>query len=352
MEKKSLIEAKIPAIDVIRCVATIQIVLFHMCVSEEPFANALVLWGREGVGLFFAISAAGLINRYYYEFNCKSYFKKRFVSLYVPFWIAYAAIFIRNYFANSFHFPWEFSGISKKYMVLSLLGVDGFAGALGIPNFALIGEWFLGVIILIYLLFPVWRKLFIKFPEFTVIIILGARVLICLKNPIPQLPVCFNPITALSNFSIGAYLLLFHSKEYIKRSKTLNVTVPCLSVALIMMGKYLTLQCGQADIGEIFATVGLLFILLVIAPAVMKYASKFVKSICSISYEIFLVHHVVIYATTTVVHNNFTVANAVVGYGYILSVILLFACALKRISTPIKKALLNSKQREQSNGVE
>lgn len=339
MGKKSLIDSKIPVIDVIRCVATIQIVLFHMCVSEAPFANALVLWGREGVGLFFAISAAGLVNRYYYKFDCKAYYKKRFVSIFIPFWIAYAAVFLRNYFISGFHFPWEFNGISKKYMLLSLLGVDCFAGAIGIPNFALIGEWFLAVILFIYLIFPLWRKLFIKLPELTVILFLIARILICMHNPVPQLAVCFNPITALSNFSIGAYLLLFLSKNHISRSKTLKMVVAGASVAMIALGKYLTLQRGQPDIGEIFATVGLLLILMIVSPFVTKYANKFVKFICERSYEIFLVHHVVIYATTTVVHNNFTVSNAIVGYGYILAVILMFACALKRVSNPVIRFL-------------
>lgn len=346
MGKKSLTNEKIPEIDVIRCVAIIQIVLFHMCVSEEPFANALILWGREGSGLFFAISGAGLINRYYYDFDCKSYFKKRFISIYIPFWIAYVAAFVRNYFINGFHFPWEHSGISKKYMLLSLLGVDGFASAVGIPNFALIGEWFLAVILFIYLIFPIWRKLFIKLPELTVILFLIARVIMCLHNPIPRLAVCFNPITALSNFSIGAYLLPFRSKRHINPNKTLNQSnamAISVSIALIVFGKHLTLRREQADIGEIFATVGLLLILVTVSPAVTKYANKFVKFICDRSYEIILVHHIVIYATTTVIHNNFTVSNAIVGYGYTLSVILLFACALNSVSRPIANFLSNLK---------
>jgi peptidoglycan/LPS O-acetylase OafA/YrhL len=335
VDKRNLINSNIPEIDVIRCIATIQIVLFHMCVAEPPFANALVLWGREGVGLFFVISAAGLINRYYYQFDYKSYYKKRFISLYIPFWIAYIAIFTRNYFVNSFHFPWEINGLSPKYMLLSAFGVDCFSGVVGVPNFGLIGEWFLAVIIFIYLIFPLWRKLFIKAPEIVVLLFLVLRVIICFKNPVPQLPVCFNPITALSNFSIGAYLLYLLSKRKLSRNLMSDVIVFAISVLFIALGKYLTLKMGQADIGEIFATLGLLFILIIISPIIIKFANRFVKFVCNISYEIFLVHHVVIYATTAIVHNNFTFFNALVGYGYILSVILLFAYILKKITDPI-----------------
>lgn len=340
MNKRNLINSNMPEIDVIRCIATIQIVLFHMCVAEPIFSNTMVLWGREGVGLFFAISAAGLINRYYYQFDCKSYYKKRFISLYIPFWIAYFAIFMRNYFVNGFHFPWEFSGISQKYMLLSVLGVDCFSGVVGVPNFGLIGEWFLAVIIFIYLIFPLWRKLFIKSPELMVIFFLLLRVVICFKNPLPLLPVCFNPITALSNFSIGAYLLFFLSKRNLPKNISFNALIILISVLFIVFGKYLTLHKGQPDLGEIFATLGLLFILIIISPIIIQFANRFIKFICNISYEIFLVHHVVIYATTSIVHNNFSFCNVLVGYGYILSVILLFAYILKKITEPIMNYLM------------
>lgn len=220
--QKSLVNSEIFEIDVIRCVAIVQVVLFHMCVAEAPFANALILWGREGVGLFFAISGAGLINRYYDQFDCKSYFKKRIISLYIPFWFAYAFLFLRNYVVNGFLFPWEYMEVNKKYMLLSVLGVDGFASAMGIPNFYLVGEWFLAVILFVYLVFPLYRKLFIRFPELTVILFLIFRVALCLKNPFP-LVVCFNPITAMSNFSIGAYLIYSFSKSQFKRRNLVSV---------------------------------------------------------------------------------------------------------------------------------
>lgn len=59
MEGKELAGARIPEISVIRCIATIQIVLFHLCAAEAPFAQTMVLWGREGVGLFFCHLGGG-----------------------------------------------------------------------------------------------------------------------------------------------------------------------------------------------------------------------------------------------------------------------------------------------------
>lgn len=344
LENTSLIGSRIPQLDVIRCFATIQVVLFHLCASEAVFSNALALWGREGVGLFFAISGAGLINRYYHNIDYKAYYKKRFVSLYIPFWIGYIAVFMRNYFINGFHFPWEINGLSKKYMLLSVFGVDCFASTLGIPNFALIGEWFLAVILFIYMIFPLWRLLFKNFPTFTVSLFLVLRVIISIKNPFPQLAVCFNPITALSNFTIGAYLIYWYSKKPIKLKRTGSIIALAISVCFIILGKFFALKKGMPDIGEQFATFGVLTILIIATPLIYKYAKKFVTFICGISYEVFLMHHVVIYALTPAVHNNFTAANAVVGYVYILALILLYSYALKKVTSPIMNCLLKNRK--------
>lgn len=111
-----------------------------------------VYLGSFGVSLFFIASGASLW--YVYENSCKPgpYYKKRFLALYPMFWIAFLV-------ATGFNFL-RYQGLSdsipKWKIIYSILGIDGTALWYG-PNFYQLGEWFLGVIICLYLVFPLIR---------------------------------------------------------------------------------------------------------------------------------------------------------------------------------------------------
>ena len=112
------------------------------------YIDGRVYLGDAGVSLFFILSGARLM--YTYK-NIKTFFTHRIKNIYPIFWIAYA-------FANSFDFLY-YRGmcIEKPWLrVFSLLGIDGYLCSFGVIPFDYyrVGEWFLGCIILIYLLFP------------------------------------------------------------------------------------------------------------------------------------------------------------------------------------------------------
>lgn len=337
--QKFLYKKEIPFLSVIRCFSTFQIVLFHL-ICEVPFSNEYVLlWGREGVGLFFAISGAGLINRYYHDWNYKKFFRKRFIGIYIPFWIAYFAVFVWKYFWN--HFTWN-NGVPFINFILSVLGIDGFVANFGVPTFYLIGEWYLGVLLFLYLLFPLWRKLFLKSPHVTVGVFLVLRILISIKNPFMYIPVCFNPITALSNFSFGAYVIYLMSKnnkpemqKYLFRSKTVFLC----SLFLICIGSYLGHKYNYQDFGEIFATVGLLFFYIIITPKVNHVLGKCIGKVCFVSYEVFLIHHVIIYAMAPVISANYSYVHLILGGIIIVSTIFLLAALLKNVCLKLEQSV-------------
>ncbi len=165
---------RIFAFDFIRVLAMIMIVVFHynaycidFSVQSAPvlfiqYANGTM--GHIGVSLFFILSGASLMYSYGRKLELKTYFKKRFLSIYPLYWITYAAFFTHFYIIN--RFPMQ---ISRKTLLLTLFGMDGYL-YYKIPNYYLVGEWFVGCIVILYLLFPLLRRCVLKAPVATAVV--------------------------------------------------------------------------------------------------------------------------------------------------------------------------------------
>lgn len=111
-----------------------------------------VYMGSFGVGLFFVVSGASLMYVYSEKLEIISFYKKRFSAIYPMFWIAYILAFLYEFFRNR--------GLSLDYprsrFLLTALGMDGYL-SFYTETYYLLGEWFLGCLILLYLLFPLLR---------------------------------------------------------------------------------------------------------------------------------------------------------------------------------------------------
>lgn len=160
MKKKRIL-----SFDFIRCIATISIVLFHFTINgkhiypENIFVNYDL--AQIGVSLFFVLSGAAL----YYSnrgdnFKLIPYYKKRILTIFPMFYIAYITIFL-ILFWNDGHIP---LGIPYLNIIYSLIGMDGLL-SYKIPTFCMTGEWFLGAIIILYLIYPLLRLVVKKYPK-------------------------------------------------------------------------------------------------------------------------------------------------------------------------------------------
>ena len=165
-------------LDFIRVVAMMLVVIYHFFkhfdISFNISAfNPLKLefihlnLGFLGVTLFFIISGASLMYNYSEKIDYKRYFKRRFKSIYPMFWIAYTVAFLYNFIANGN----IDDTIPRSRLILSFLGIDGYFQYLA-PNFYILGEWFLGAIIFIYIIFPLYRKLLKKNKTLTLIVLI------------------------------------------------------------------------------------------------------------------------------------------------------------------------------------
>lgn len=110
------------------------------------------------------------------------------------FWVAFIVanilLFIRN---NGYIFVPR----HKITAIFSLFGMDGYASAFGVGTFYVLGEWFLGFIILFYIVFPLLRVGVNKMPITTVCVVLAlyaATVVFFTFYQIPRVPsdILFN----------------------------------------------------------------------------------------------------------------------------------------------------------------
>lgn len=121
--------------------------------------------GDFGSSLFFIVSGASLALTVPAEQNPAQFYKRRARAVYPLFWLAWFVVFSYRFVAH----PGSFGGARTVTLVLTLLGLDNFAVAAGWvgTDFACVGEWFLGSILFLYLLFPLLQRGLRKRPWLT-----------------------------------------------------------------------------------------------------------------------------------------------------------------------------------------
>lgn len=165
-------------LDVIRIIGFLAITAYHFMVAVQ--ASDIVSdhidiymgfntfrWGPIALDCFFMVSGAALIYRYGEECRLKEYYKKRFLGIFPLFWLAYFFAFLEHFYTVK-----SMPDAPKISFLLTVIGMDGYTMEF-IHNFYLIGEWFLGAIILLYILFPLYRFIMLKNKYILPVIFLG-----------------------------------------------------------------------------------------------------------------------------------------------------------------------------------
>lgn len=319
-------------LDFVRAIAAISIIMTHfnaryLLYMNPPMPQKAVLTttvsniyiGNWGVSLFFIISGAALM--YVYEEKCdlKIYFKKRFLSIYPMYWIAYICGFLYLFYMNK---TVPGAGAPKINFVYSILGMDGLL-AENIPTFYVLGEWFLGAIICMYLLFPLLRQGIKKKPVATWIIVLIIYIWFMFGYHY--------------NFNVAKIIFarlpeIVFGMSFIKLRNKVDWKIAAMALIILIIN-----EIAKPSWSENIQTtyVGILsFLVLVYLSYWIK--ANVVKKICNViskySYAIFLVHHLVIARMMS----TFDLVNISVLHSYLLfcavcAVIGFFSWALYRV---------------------
>lgn len=166
-------ENKIPAKriasqDFVRAILCIAMVIYHYSMNLSVDAaffplkqHATGLWGDVIVTVFFAMSGAMLYknNAKIDSFKlCRQYIFKRWKSIFPLFYTVFFLMFINNVL-NAGSFFYRGNPFS---LLLSLVGLDGYLTIYGVSTYYICGEWFLGALIILYVLYPIILYFFNK----------------------------------------------------------------------------------------------------------------------------------------------------------------------------------------------
>ena len=300
MQKKRRVEA----LDYIRVLATFLIFLFHwnifFAIEDIQTDNLFVMWFANGniaytaVSLFFVLSGASLLysngnpeQPQDFSFHPLSYAKKRFLSIYPSYYIAYLMAFLFTFGIQHYAFATE-----PKYLLFSLIGFDGYLNYM-FPTLNFVGEWFVGCIVLIYLCFPLLLYGVKKHPIITGIVavllfplylkfyFLPGPVAHCFLTRIPEV---------LFGMYFAQYFLLKRNKWWEGWGKWLVAGIALILHCIIL---FVPMDIPE-PIENIWLGIPAFLVLYVLtdflAPKIGK-AGKIITFLSGISFEFFLLHH-------------------------------------------------------------
>lgn len=290
-------KAHIVQFDFMRAVCALLIVIYHViCMYEGmdswsyfPVSSHCVNgdWGHTAVvSVFFMLSGASLYYNYP-SLNCKDlkhFYVKRWLGIFPTFYFVWCYGFLSQILQVR---TVLYAG-SPLLFLESLLGLDGYLYYLGV-NYTQVGEWFLGALVLLYAFYPVFCYVYRKWKVLTVFVV-TALFLINIKLDIFKISDSDNFITCLFSFMLG--MLLLETRKLYEG----KLWVSAISLVMILLLFLFPLPTNQVILMILLGFFLFLF-LYNIAPWIMKIPvlCRFNRFTSSISYEIFLVHHLIIY---------------------------------------------------------
>lgn len=302
MDIKSLAQKRrFMSLDVIRFIAFAFIIYYHYFFNLEvtglyqltlPYFNDNMHIATLGVALFFMVSGFGLMLSAENRWNgALEFYKKRVTRIILPFYITWIGFFFYKFImAKGWPFP---ANIPLTRIIFTVLGMDEYFLMLGVGTFSLgIGEWFLGCLMFMYLIFPFLRFAMKKNPHIFFATSTVIWLVLVFWNPfkvVPHMNFCYK----LYEFIIGMYLTQI-VQELDKR--ILIVTVPIIAVFLMFPEPFVI----PSAMGITLFSVAVFLAFFGLEPYIAKVPKLdyFMKVFSKYSFEIYLVHHLVIYEVT------------------------------------------------------
>ena len=274
------------------------------------FSNTNMHIAKVGVSLFFILSGCGLmLSSDSEDFSIKDFYKKRFVKILIPFYIVYFFCLIFHIAAGHLTLPHPFEERHLKpySFIFTVLGMDAYVDTFGITSCSLgIGEWFLGCLVMMYILFPLLRFAMMRRPYMTMGIATLYYALMISRyydfTVLSKVPMFTNFTIKIFDFIVGMFLARIIGKL------PKWAFIPGLIVNLFFVFCPIVLPGGDSFL-IVIQSVAAFFAFYGLEP-ILENKNKFnflVSKICAYSYEYFLIHHVVItYMTMIGINTDFS----------------------------------------------
>lgn len=288
-------------LDLIRIICFLMVTAYHFSVAVRVLGiNANVelyqgivhiVWGPIAVSSFFMVSGASLIYRYEERFSLKEFYKKRFFGLYPLFWLAYLFAFL-DFFYRTKSLP----GGPKINFLLTVIALDGYCSE-WVQTFYMLGEWFLGAIVILYILFPLYRFVMCKCKYILPAVFFALSVALLYYNPFPMM-IEKTLIVCSMYFVLGMLL------EMLRRSPKQHAVRIGRRIAAALGAVLIIVVYAVEKTGRLFNPYHVIFVVSVsLCLIVMEVAEwirlekvrKLISLIGKHSYAYFLLHHVFLY---------------------------------------------------------
>lgn len=296
IDKVKAMERKI-GLDFARILSAVGIISFHFyCHSSSQrhlfYGHANGMWGGTLNYLFFALSGLVLHLKYREDGSIKlpQFYLKRWKSV-IP---AYVIVWFFAYCINVTKYgSFFYLGIPKRRMLLTLIGMDGYASWV-IPTYFITGEWFLGAVLVAYMCYPILRRMIKKNALVSFAILFAIyEIRLCVSElGIAQyfpLNSAVAPSTCIFSFFVG--MMLAEHFEMLKKPPVIMLSALCCAIGLLVpfkgnnIPKELIIGCAilvcMYNLGEVLCR--------------KREIRAFVTSLSGLTYYTFLLHHRIIY---------------------------------------------------------
>lgn len=296
-------ERRIQEFDVLRVLAMLFVITYHFwyeyATDGLPHVNLFYVtpnydFGNVAVTIFLILSGSVLYKKYgaadtFEKIPLKTFYLKRIKTIYPPFWLLSLYIpftMVRHLINDGNLF---FLGNPLK-LLLTVIGFDGYFRGLGFETYAFCGDWFVGAIVFLYVLFPLLAKWYRKNPVLMLIqlaILYGAQYLIPAEY---DSVFSILPVTISFKFCLGFYLV--EKLEYLR-----NVRVALSAGLVFALLSFFNIpgRINTDCLGAI-AAIALFAVVFSVSPWVLRYnvAVASIQKLATLSYCVFLVQHVAI----------------------------------------------------------
>lgn len=298
MDKK-----RIRHFDIVRVICFILIIYYHMiaqlpvngiCAHETIFplvANANMQIGTFAVAVFFMISGASLMYTTKDKLQVGHFYLKRYIRLLIPFYVVTFMYYIVNVVRVRDFAGVYTGGIPVWRWIFTILGMDEWVSMHGVVTFSRgIGEWFLGALMILSLLFPLLRYLMLK--NVRVFMACAIAVYICvIYNYQSSVLIYMNLLVKGFDFILGMWYGLYWDKM---PSKLRFWGIPIFLFFLFYPSELLMNQALKI----VIPAFAFLISFSLLENTLQKCKLTVIGWLSKFSYELFLVHHIVIYAVT------------------------------------------------------
>ena len=294
---------RIKHFDLLRVICFLLIIYYHMVAQLPvngicsygdiwPFvANENLQIGTFAVSVFFMLSGASLMHTTKEKIAVGKFYLKRYVRLLIPFYVVTFLYYIVNAIRVRDLAGVYVGGIPVWRWIFTILGMDEWVSMHGIVTFSRgIGEWFLGVLVILSLIFPLLRYLMLKNTKVFMVVATILYLLVIYNYNSDVLIYMSLPVKAY-DFILGMWFALYWEQIH-KIWKYLAVAVVAVFLfwpTAIEMNEALKILILGFSIVMAFS---------LLEGVLQKCNMRGVNWLSKYSYELYLVHHLVIYAMT------------------------------------------------------